>query len=57
VTVPAIETEVADMELVAVRNGLNGTIAHVRVPGREKVPDAGDRKRRSETARDSGDER
>src|SRR5207237_3908408 len=32
VTVSAIETELADVAPVAVRDGLNGTVAHVGVP-------------------------
>ena len=43
VTVSAIETKLADVELVAVRDGLNGTVAHVRVPRGKVVPDARDR--------------
>ena len=57
VTVPAIETELADVELVAVRDGLNGTVAHVRVPRGKVVPDARDRKQRNEAARDGGHDR
>ena len=48
VTVSAIETELADVELVAVRDRLNGTVAHVRVPRGKEVPDARDRERRTE---------
>ena len=43
VTVSAIETKLADVELVAVRDGLNGTVAHVCVPRGKVVPDARDR--------------
>jgi hypothetical protein len=57
VTVTAIETELADVELVAVRDGLNGTVAHVCVPRGEVVPDARYRKRWNEKTRDGGDER
>jgi hypothetical protein len=32
VTVPAIETEVADVKAVAIRDGLNRRVAHVCVP-------------------------
>ena len=54
VTVSAIETELADVEPVAVRDGLDGTVAHVRVPRGKEVPDARDREHRNETARESG---
>ena len=38
VTVSAIETKLADVELVAVRDRLNGTVAHVGVPrGKEST--------------------
>ena len=47
VTVSAIETKLADVELVAVRDGLNGTVAHVCVPRGKEVPDARDREHRS----------
>ena len=57
VTVPAIETKLADVELVAVRDGLNGTVAHVCVPRREAVPDARDREQRTEAAGDGGHDR
>jgi hypothetical protein len=57
VTVSAIETKLADVELVAVRDGLNRSIAHVRVPRRKVVPDARDRERRTEAARDGGHDR
>jgi hypothetical protein len=57
VTVPAIETEFADVERVAVGNGLGGTVAHVRVPRGKKVPDARDREDRTEAACECGDER
>jgi hypothetical protein len=43
VTVSAIETKLADVELVTVRDGLHGTVAHVCVPRRKVVPDARDR--------------
>ena len=56
-TVSAIETELADVELMAVRDGLNGTVAHVRVPRGKEVPNARDRERRTEAARDGGDDR
>jgi hypothetical protein len=56
VTVPAIETELADMELVAVRDGLNGPVADVRVPWRKEVPDARDSSRGSESTGQGGDE-
>ena len=57
VTVTAIETELADVELVAVRDGLNGTVAHVCVPRGKEVPDARDRERRSDAASDGDRER
>ena len=57
VTVAAIETKVADVELVAVRNGLNGTIADVCVPRGIEVPDARDHEDRTEAAREGGDDR
>ena len=56
-TVAAIETKLADVELVAVRDGLNGTVAHVRVPRGKEVPDARDRERRTDAARDGGHDR
>src|SRR5215217_2509063 len=57
VTVPAVETELADVEPVAVRDGLYGTVAHVRVPGGEVVPDARDGEDRTDGARDGGHDR
>jgi hypothetical protein len=57
VTVAAIETELADVELVAVRYRLNGTVAHVCVPRRKVVPDAGDHEHRAESARDGRQDR
>jgi len=57
VTVAAIETEFADVELVAVRDGLNGTVAHVCVPRGKVVPDARDRECRTEDARQGGHDR
>ena len=57
VTVSAIETKLADVELVAVRDGLNGTVAHVCVPRGKVVPDARDREHRTEAARDGGHDR
>jgi hypothetical protein len=57
VTVAAIETELADVELMAVRDGLNGTVAHVCVPRGKEVPDARDCERRTEAARDGGHDR
>jgi hypothetical protein len=57
VTVTAIETKLADVEPMAVGNGLNGTIAHVRVPRGTVVPDARNRKRRKEDARDGAYDR
>ena len=52
VTVSAIETQLTDVEFVAVRDGLNGTVAHVCVPRRKVVPDASDRERRNKNACD-----
>ena len=57
VTVSAIETKLADVEPVAVRNRLNGTVAHVCVPRGKVVPDARDRERRTEDAREGGPDR
>jgi hypothetical protein len=57
VTVTTIKTELADVELVAVRDGLNGTVAHVCVPWGKVVPDAPDDEYRTEAARDGGDDR
>ena len=47
VTVPAIESKFADVELVAIRDGLNGTVADVGVPRGKEVPDAANRERRT----------
>src|SRR5262245_22308629 len=57
VTVSAIETKLADVEFVAVRDGLNRTIAHVRIPRRKVIPDARDCERRTEAAHHGGHER
>ena len=57
VTVSAVETKLADMEFVAVRDRLNGTVAHVCVPRGKEVPDARDRESRTETAHDGGHDR
>jgi hypothetical protein len=57
VTVSAVETELTDVEPVAVRNRLNRTVAHVCVPRREVVPDARGRERRTENAGEGGHER
>ena len=57
VTVSAIETKLADVELVAVGDGLNGTVADVRVPRGKIVPDARDRKQRTEAAHEGGHDR
>ena len=57
VTVAAIETELADVELMAVWDGLNGLVAHVRVPRGKVVPDARDHEDRTEAARDGGHDR
>jgi hypothetical protein len=57
VTVAAIETELTDVELVAVRNRLHRTIAHVRVPRGQVVPNAREYEDRSEATADGSDER
>jgi hypothetical protein len=57
VTVSTIETELADVKLVAVRDGLNGAVAYVCVPRRKPVPDAGDHETRKEDAGKGGRER
>ena len=57
VTVAAIETKLADVELVAVRDGLNGTVAHVCVPRGKTVPDARDDEHRTDGARNRGHDR
>jgi len=57
VAIPAIETELADVELMAIRDGLSRTVAHVRVPRRKEVPDARDGDRRDEDAHDGDDDR
>src|SRR6185503_14979181 len=57
VTVPAIETEFADVEPVAIRDGLSGTVAYVRVPRRKVVPDARGRDYRTENDHEGGHER
>ena len=56
VTVPAVETELADVEPVAIRDRLSRPVAHVCVPRRKVVPDAGGRERRTEDDRDGGDD-
>jgi hypothetical protein len=57
VTVPAIEAELADVEPVAVWNRLNWLVAHVRIPRRKVVPNAGHRDARNEDACEGGHER
>jgi hypothetical protein len=57
VTVTAIETKLADVKPMAVRDRLNGTVAHVRVPRGKEVPDAGGRECRNEKGCESGDDR
>ena len=57
VAVPAVDPELAGVELVAVGDGLHGPVADVRVPGGEEVPDARDREHRTEAARDGGHDR
>src|SRR5262245_15492765 len=55
--IAAIETELSDVKLVAVRDRLHRLVAHVRVPRRKVVPDARDHDHRSEGSHDCGDER
>src|SRR5688572_8808777 len=57
VTVPAIETKLADVELMAVRDRLNGTVADVGVPRRKVVPDARGGECRTENDHDSRHDR
>jgi hypothetical protein len=57
VTVSAVETKLADVELVAVRNGLNGTVAHVRVLRGKEVPDTRGREYRTEAAHEGSHDR
>ena len=57
VTVSAIETKFADVQPVAVGDGLNGTVPDVRVPRGKVVPDACDREGRAEAARNGGHDR
>ena len=57
VTVPTIQTELADVEPMAVRDRLNRLVAHVCVPRRKVVPDASGRERRTENDRDGGNDR
>jgi hypothetical protein len=57
VAIAAVEAELADVEFVAIWNGLNGTIANVRVPRREEVPDARDGENRGQAACDGAEER
>jgi hypothetical protein len=57
VAVAAVEAELADVELVAVRNGLDRTVADVGVPRREVVPDARRRDHGAEAAREGGHDR
>ena len=56
-TVPAIEPKLADVELVAIWDGLNWTIPDVGVPRRKEVPDTSDGERRSHATGDRDDER
>ena len=56
-TVPTIETQLADVKFVAIWNRLNGTIANVRVPRRKVVPDARYCERRTEDAHDGRHDR
>jgi hypothetical protein len=57
VAVPAVETELADVELVAVGHRLLGLVADVGVPGGEKVPDPRDGEDRAYAARECGYDR
>ena len=57
VTVPAVEAKLADVEFMAVRNRLNRTVAHVRVPRGKVVPNERDRQCRNEDARNGRDDR
>jgi hypothetical protein len=57
VTVAAIEAELADVELVAVRDGLNRPIAHICVPRGKVVPDARDHEDRAEAASNGSHDR
>jgi hypothetical protein len=57
VTVPAIQTEFADVQLVAVRNRLYRLIADVRVPRRKVVPDTRYHQHRTEDARNGRHDR
>jgi hypothetical protein len=57
VAVTAIEAKLADMEPVAVGDGLNRAVADVCVPRRKVIPDASGRERRTEDDRHGGDER
>jgi hypothetical protein len=56
-TVSTIDIELAGVERVAVRDGLNGTVADVCVPGRKEVPDPRYRQRRTENAPDRSHDR
>src|SRR5262249_22641081 len=57
VTVAAIETQLADVKPVAIRDGLYGTVADVGVPRGKVVPDARYRERRTEAARNGSHDR
>jgi hypothetical protein len=57
VTIPAIESEFTDVELVAVGDRLNRTVADVRIPRRKVVPDARNGDTRHEDAGDGTQER
>ena len=57
VAVAAVETKLSHVELVAVRDGLSGTIAHIRVPRGKEIPHARDREYRNDGASDGGDDR
>jgi hypothetical protein len=57
VAVPAVETKLADVELVTVRDGLNGTVPHVGVPRGKVVPNASNREDWTEDAGDGRDDR
>ena len=57
VTVTAIQTKLADVEPVAVRDRLSRPVAHVCVPRGKVVPDARGSERRTEDDRERGHDR
>ena len=56
-TIPTIDIELAGVEFVAVRDGLNGTVADVCIPGGKKVPDSRNCEHRDEHTADRGHDR